>query len=277
MKAIRKYESFSLSLRYSKYRPTYPKKLLEKVFAFTVKHEVGHNIAVDLACGAGQSTFPLCDRFRRVVGVDISKAQIDCAVEKAKTLGKSDDVEFVLCPANHMPFQDDSVDLMTCATAWHWLDPNTVFREIDRVLKRPGALAVYSYNRPVILQKQCEKLFSHFWHNTCVWFHSDVKELVENHYRDVKLPYPLAERYDMQQESTKSLEDLKGYLSSFHSYEDYCKQNPGGTALEDMVLEMKKALLEEDKVPDKNTDITQLSDVTVNINTPFFLLLALKA
>ena len=42
-----------------------------------------------------------------------------------------------------------------------------------------------------------------------------------------------------------SLEDLEGFVNSLDTYETHCKQNPGSTALKDMVLEMKKLLLQE--------------------------------
>ena len=278
-KTLRYYESSTIAQYYSKYRPTYPKELFEKAFSFAAKHGVGDNMAVDLACGSGQSTFPLCDQFRRVVGVDISKAQIECALEKAKALGRNDDVEFVVCPASKLPFEDESVDLMTCAAAWHWLDPDTVFLEIDRVLKRPGALAVYTYGPPILFHQQLRELFTHMWENVCIWQYGpygNVRRIVENRYQDVKLPYPLAERHDMQQENTMSLEDLEGFVNSWDSYEAHCKQNPGSTALEDMVQGMKKLLLEKEGIPVEISGNTHVSDVSFHFTTPFFLLLAIK-
>ena len=125
-------------------------------------------MALDLACGTGLSTFPLTDRFQRTVGVDISQAQLECAREEAKTISSSKNVEFFASSASNMPFQDESVDVLTCATAWHWLDPNTVFPEVDRVLKRPGVLAVYSYCSPVIRHEECNKAFQDFL-ATCTW------------------------------------------------------------------------------------------------------------
>ena len=264
-----------MAQRYSKFRPTFP--VFEKIFDFSVNHGVGDDMAVDLACGPGQSTFPLCDRFRRIVGVDISKAQIDCALEKKKALNVSDDVEFVVSSAGGLPFADESVDVITCGVAWHWLDPDTVFREIDRVLKRPGTLAVYCHSHLNIHQNKCQKLLSDFYIHGCIWNDGPYGSVLDvcalNHYRDVKLPYPLVERHDMQQESTMSLENLKGFVSSWDCYETYCKKHPGNTALEDMVLEMKEALLEEEEPPDEIADNKQLK---LRVSTPYYLLLALK-
>ena len=274
-RTIRLYESSTIAEKYSRHRWTAPEELFDKIFAFSARHGIGDDIAVDLACGPGQSTFPLCGRFSRTVGVDISKAQIAAALDKKRGLGVGDDVEFLVTSASDLPFADESVDLITCGVAWHFLDPNTVLPEIDRVLKRPGVLAVYCHYRSKILQRECDKLYSDFYHQKCTWQegpYGNTRKVCENYYRDVKLPYPLAERYCVQLEATKSLEDLEEYVNSWDSYESYRKQNPGSTALEDMVLEMKKLLLEEG-VRDEIAGNTQLK---VCMSTPFFLLLAVK-
>lgn len=264
---IRLFENTCHAQIYSKFRPTYPKELLERIFAFAAKQGVGSGSALDLACGSGQSTFHLCDHFRRTIGADISAAQIECALEKAKESGRSDDVEFVVSPANSLPFEDESVDLITCAQAWHWLDPDTVFSEIDRVLKRPGALAVYGYSRGVMHHQQCEKLLSHYYSKTLTW-HSNRK-FIDNLYHDVKLPYPLLERFDTQEETTLSMEGFKGYLSTWSAYQSYCEEHPGTTVLEDLVQQFKKLLSEE--TPGTN------SNLSVHLSTSYFLLLCLKS
>ena len=276
-KTIQMYESSNIAQRYSKFRPTHPEPLLEKIFAFSAKHGVGNNMAMDLACGPGQSTFPLCGRFHRTVGVDISKAQIDCALEKKKALSVSGDVEFVVSSASDLPFEDESVDVITCGVAWHWLDPDTVFPEIDRVLKRPGVLAVYCHGHLNIHQKKCNQLLSDFYTYDCIWQDGPYGNVANvcgvSQYRDVELPYSVSERHDMQQESTMSLENLKGFVSSLDCYEPYRKQHPGTTALEDMLLKMKMALLEEEKAPNEIADNTELK---FRASTPYYLLLALK-
>ena len=268
--SIRLFENASHAHIYSKFRPTYPKELLERVFAFTAKHGVSRGSVLDLACGSGQSTFQLCDHFRRTVGVDISAAQIDCALEKAKEKGKSHDVEFIVSPANRLPLPDESMDLITCAQAWHWLDPDSVFSEIDRVLKRRGALAVYGYSRGVMRHQQCESLLSHYYSKTLAW-HSNRK-YIDNLYRDVKLPYPLVERHDMQEETTLSMEEFRGYLSTWSAYQSYCEEHPGTTVLEDLVQQMKTLLVKEQGETHR-TD----SNLIVRLDTSYFLLLCLKA
>ena len=83
-RTFRRYENQTIAENYSKYRPTYPQQVWEKIFAFTKKH-----------------------------GVDTK-----------------------------MP---------------------------ERVLKSPGALAVYGYMIPTIRHDQCNKMFYDFVFSKCTW------------------------------------------------------------------------------------------------------------
>ena len=239
-------------------------------------------MAVDLACGSGQATFDFCDRFLRTVAVDVSEAQIKLAREKGEALGKkSSSVEFVVAPASKLPLEDNFADLILCAQAWHWLDPDTVFPEIHRVLRKPGVLAVLSYGCPRIAhQKECDELFYNFFLNRCIWKYKTVKSYVVNHYHNVTLPYALAERHDMKQGWTASLESLKGFVQSWGTYNELCKQQPGNSALEDLLGDMRKTLLSTqlknftpDEPPNKKVP---LSKITLELETPFCVLLMAK-
>ena len=276
-KTLQFYESEEITQYYSKYRPTFPPQLWKRIFDFQEKHSVGYNFALDLACGSGQSTFELCNHFHHTIGVDISKTQIACALKKAAGNGKGDNVEFVVAPASKLPVQDESVDLLTCSIAWQWLHPGTVFPEVNRVLKRTGILAVYSYWFPTLCNKRCENLFSDFVHKYTVLQETPYgKNVLVNHYRDIRLPYPVAERHDMVHRSTLTLEEFAGFMKSFDEYATYCEQNPGTTALEDLVEEMRKILTEESNATDAADGDDQLSDVTIDVEMPYFLLLAVK-
>ena len=263
MAAIRLFESTSHAQIYAKFRPSYPRQLMEKIFLFAEKHGVGRDKVADIACGSGQSTFKLIDHFHHTVGVDISAAQISCAVEKAKEKGISDKVDFVVSSASSLPFEDESVDVITCAQAWHWLEPEAIFSEIDRVLKKPGALAVYGYGRGVMRHDECERILSHYYSHTLTWHNN--RKFVNNLYRDVKLPYPVAERHDIKDEKAITLDELKGYLSTWSAYLDYCEKHPGTEVLEDLMKEMEKLLKQGPS-----------TDALVHLDTPYFLILCLK-
>ena len=275
-KTIRVYESQSIAHDYSKYRPTYPQQVSDKIFNFTEQHGVDTKMALDLACGAGQSTFVLSSHYQRTVGVDISKAQLERAQEKTIILGKRrDEIEFIHASAGQLPFPDASIDLLTCATAWHWLDPNTVFTEIDRVLKSPGALAVYGYVIPILRHDKCNKMLVDFFNTKCCWPdspHGNTHDILKSRFKIVSLPFPLTKRFDMIEESEISLEMFQGFLASIDSYVAYCQEHPeDSNALDDMIHEMKRVLNNG-----KYDCDPQLSEVLLPITTPYYMLLAVK-
>lgn len=47
--------------------------------------------------------------------------------------------------AEEIPFEDHSIDLITCAQSFHWFDFNKFYKEVSRTLKHHGCLAVYGY------------------------------------------------------------------------------------------------------------------------------------
>ena len=276
-KTIRVYESQRIAHDYSKYRPTYPQQVTDKIFTFTMQHGVDTKMALDLACGAGQSTFVLCSHYQRTVGVDISKAQLERAQEKAIVLGKRrDEIEFIHASAGQLPFPDASIDLLTCATAWHWLDPNTVFTEIDRVLKSPGALAVYGYEIPTIRHDKCnDKMLDEFCTTKCSWPvgpYGNTRNVINSRYKTLSLPFPLTKRFDMIVESEISLEMFRGFWASYDSYVAYCQEHPeDSNALDDMIHDMKRVLNNG-----KDDCDPQLSEVLLPITTSYYILLAVK-
>ena len=103
--------------------------------------------AVDIACGSGQSTFPLAPYFRHVTGTDINSDQVEQAKKLLKTkpdmvqkvnfeIGKGEDLS---------QFADRSLDLVSMGQAMHWIDTEKFYRETDRTLRVGGTLAIYGY------------------------------------------------------------------------------------------------------------------------------------
>ena len=82
--------------------------------------------------------------FEKVIGIDVSSAQI----EQAQKLGLSNKVQFQVGPAEKLEnFKDSSVDLVSCCQAIHWFDFAAFYQEVDRVLRpQGGLLAIYGYH-----------------------------------------------------------------------------------------------------------------------------------
>lgn len=134
------YEDISFSNIYVKYRPSYSVKLFETIISYCEEGGTGRGLAVDLGCGSGQATSQLSRFFKKVIGVDISQAQIANAPQiypnVSYMVGAAEDLEFL---------EDGSVDLVTIATALHWMDTDKLYGTIKRILKPDGVFAVWGY------------------------------------------------------------------------------------------------------------------------------------
>ena len=95
----------------------------------------GYGAEILVAAGAGS-----------VVGVDISQEAIDSA--RAAFLGPSS--EFSLADLHELPFEDGVFDLAACfEVIEHVEEQQSVIRELHRVLRTAGVLAISSPNRDV--------------------------------------------------------------------------------------------------------------------------------
>lgn len=54
-------------------------------------------------------------------------------------------IDYQACPAEKLPFDDSSVDVITSAQAFHWFKHDQFFKEAKRVLKPNGTIAIMGY------------------------------------------------------------------------------------------------------------------------------------
>ena len=107
-----------------------------------------YELAVDVACGSGQFTKPLCERFRQVIGYDVSEKQIQSA---AAAMSNFTNLSLKVGPGEDLSFlKDRSVDLVTIAQALHWLDLDKLYPEVERVLKPGGVFAGCGYDLNIL-------------------------------------------------------------------------------------------------------------------------------
>ena len=83
-----------------------------------------------------------------ITAVDISENMIKRAVDNARQAGVEDKVRFMVSTAAALPFPDNSFDLvMSYASLHHWLEPVTVFNEVERVVKKSGSFIIRDNKR----------------------------------------------------------------------------------------------------------------------------------
>lgn len=92
--------------------------------------------AVDVACGTGLSTRALLAVAKRVIGTDTSAVMLRQAPRDPR-------ITYHQAPAESLPFESESVDLITVSSAFHWFQRGAFLHEARRVLRLGGWLVVY--------------------------------------------------------------------------------------------------------------------------------------
>ena len=103
---------------------------------------------LDVACGTGDLSFELQrDSSAGVIGSDFCRPMLEVAREKAQSTQTA--VPFVESDALNLPFADDSFDAITIAFGLRNLSNfEDGLRELNRVLRRGGRLAVLEFSSP---------------------------------------------------------------------------------------------------------------------------------
>jgi SAM-dependent methyltransferase len=111
---------------YVRGRPGWPATAIEAVGLPASAH------VLDLAAGTGKLTKALAPRFERVVAVE-PNAAMRAAISCGEVLAGS---------AEAIPLADDEVDAVFVGEAFHWFCDPPALREIERVLRPRGTLAL---------------------------------------------------------------------------------------------------------------------------------------
>jgi len=110
----------------------------------------GVRMALDVGCGVGhwgRVLLPHLPAEARLFGIDREPAWVKQAAERAARAGFGERTSYRLGEAEKIPFHDDVFDLVTCQTLLiHVRDPRAVLREMMRVVKPGGLVAVLEPN-----------------------------------------------------------------------------------------------------------------------------------
>jgi len=217
----------SKSEEYSFSRPLYP----DSLFKFLNEITSNKDLAWDCATGNGQAAIGLCKYFNKVIASDASTSQINNRFQR-------DNITYDVFPAENANIQDNCVNLITVAQAVHWFDLERFYREVRRVGKRNGIIAVWSYGMhkidPVI-DKIGEKLtvrgeiLGKYW--------PQETKYVKDDYKTIPFPFKEIEVPGFEMRVTWSLDDLFAYMQTWSSVKRFQKEknyNPLDLVKEEM-------------------------------------------
>lgn len=124
---------------YADHRPRYPQKLIDDLRRLTIGDH--GELLIDWGCGTGELTLPLSRYFDRVIAVDVGGDRVSLGQENARREG-AENVEWHVDRAENLEIAPESCDLITSASAFHWMDRELLSERAFRGLKRNGALAL---------------------------------------------------------------------------------------------------------------------------------------
>ena len=133
------------------------KRFLEAEINYVLNNVNRNDIVLDLGCGYGRVAFRLSDKAKKVIGIDISKANIQLAKKIANSNNK---FEFYTMNAKNLDFPDNYFDTSICVQngiSAFKVDPLELIKESVRVTKKGGTILYSSYS---------EK----FWKHRLKWF-----------------------------------------------------------------------------------------------------------
>lgn len=203
----------SKSSSYAKYRPTYPQELYQFLKEKLDKTEK----AWDCGTGNGQVAAELTKFFKEVQATDISQQQLDNAVSQPN-------IHYSVQPAEKTSFPDNNFDLITVAQAIHWFKFQAFYKEVERVLKPKGIIAVIGYSL-FKSNPETDEVILKFYHDIIGPFWDEERRYLDEKYKIIPFPFKEIESPVFEQEYQWTFNHLIGYLKTWSAVKHYEKAN----------------------------------------------------
>jgi SAM-dependent methyltransferase len=155
----------------------------------------------------------LVQHFERVVATDASAAQLANTISHER-------IEYHVEPAEAVSLDDGSVDLVTVAIAVHWFDFDRFYREVRRVLRADGILAVWTYHLPAV-DPRVDPLLMTYYREVLWDYWPERIRYVDERYQTLPFPFDEIHAPAFEIEATWTLGQLVGFLDSWSAARKY--------------------------------------------------------
>ena len=213
---------------YRKFRPTYPKDLFDELF----KYVPNNKLCWDCATGNGQIAVELSKYFERVYATDLSPQQIAHAERRDNILYKAGRAE-------KTDFDDHIFDLITVGQAIHWFDIDAFNKEVKRVAKNAGIIAVWGYSLLGVNDGIDQKI-NEFYYETIGKYWNKERGLVDARYETIQFDFD--ELYVLKDLIIKviwNMNHLEGYLNSWSAVQNYLKETGKESPVPALIHQLK--------------------------------------
>jgi ubiquinone/menaquinone biosynthesis C-methylase UbiE len=200
---------------YAKYRPVYPKEMYTTIMSHL--EQKSRMVALDIACGTGEATRGLLPYFDTIIATDVSQSQISNAFQDSK-------IHYKVAPCDQSGLEDGSVDLITVAQALHWFEYDKFFKELDRVLKPSGVLAVIGYPLNYFDNTKASDITKHYFDVVLDQYWHPRRKVLDNLYKEISFPYTV-ERRIFQYVKEMTIENYINYIKTWSAVITYQEKN----------------------------------------------------
>jgi SAM-dependent methyltransferase len=143
---------------YDAYRPRPPMAVLDILTQLTQVSQPA--LVVDIGSGTGLSTAIWAGRAAAVVGVEPSADMRRQAEARSAGLPNAAQVRYQVGYAHATGLPDGCAEIVTCSQSLHWMEPDSTFAEIARILRPGGVFAAYDCDWPPTFSWQVEQAYS---------------------------------------------------------------------------------------------------------------------
>lgn len=164
---------------YKKLRPTYPDSLFQWIHHIALEKE----LALDCGTGNGQAANKLTPYFKRIIAIDSSQNQIEIATPHPK-------IDYYCISAEDLSLNENSIDVITCASSVHWFNLKKFYMQCRRILKKNGAVIFFTYTWPSSSNRLVDQVLTDIKHALMPFFPKESRYHIDKY---ATLPFPFKE------------------------------------------------------------------------------------
>ena len=212
---------------YQKARPSYSEEIIGQILLIVPERQ----LAWDVGAGSGQFTQLLAPYFEHVLATDISQNQLQHAP-------KLHNVRYAVKKAEHSGLMEHVVDLVTVAQAIHWFDFDSFYKEIRRVLKPEGILAVIGYGLIQVHDKNLNTKVQQLYTQTLKGYWDAERRYIDESYQTIPFPFEEIATPELELNYVWTAQQLFEYLTTWSAVQHY-ERKTGHSALTEIADDLK--------------------------------------